>query len=46
MIAGMALMAFLCIYLGLNPGHLYKNLPHGDVLAESLVLLHLHKELR
>lgn len=35
MIAGMALMAFLCIYLGLNPGHLYKNLPHGDVLAEK-----------
>ena len=35
MITGMALMAFLCIYLGLNPGHLYSILPHGEVLAEK-----------
>ena len=35
MITGMALMAFLCIYLGLNPGHLYGILPHGEVLAEK-----------
>ena len=27
MIAGMALMAFLCIYLGLNPGHLVRHPP-------------------
>ena len=33
----------LSIYLGLNPGHLYGILPHGEVLAESLVL-HLHQE--
>jgi len=33
MVAGMGLMAFLCIYLGLNPGHLYSILPNNEVLA-------------
>lgn len=35
MIAGMSLMAFLCIYLGLNPSHLYSILPNSDILVEQ-----------
>ena len=35
MIAGMSLMAFLCIYLGLNPGQLYSIIPNSDILVEQ-----------
>ncbi|MDP6892807.1 MAG: Na(+)/H(+) antiporter subunit D [Verrucomicrobiota bacterium] len=35
MIAGMSLMAFLCIYLGLNPSHLYSILPNNDILTNQ-----------
>ena len=35
MVAGMGIMAFLCIYLGVNPNHLYSILPYNEILSEK-----------
>ncbi|MEC7883157.1 MAG: Na(+)/H(+) antiporter subunit D [Verrucomicrobiota bacterium] len=35
MVAGMGLMAFFCIYLGVNPNHLYSILPNNEILSEK-----------
>jgi multicomponent Na+:H+ antiporter subunit D len=46
MIFGMSLMAFLSIYLGLNPSSLYSILPNNEILADQKKFLrYIYKAL-